>query len=56
MDNEGGFLLKFNGKEALRCHSVAFDYDNWQYTLNNVETRDLPDDLESAAVVVEHPE
>jgi hypothetical protein len=31
---EGGFLVKFDGKEVARCFAVAFDYDEWQYAIN----------------------
>lgn len=39
---EGGFLVKFDGKEVARCYAVAFDYDEWQYTINEKEKRELP--------------
>ena len=39
---EGGFVVKFDGKEAVRCYAVAFDYDEWQYTINEKEKRELP--------------
>lgn len=39
---EGGFLVKFDGKEVTRCYAVAFDYDEWQYMINNTERRELP--------------
>ena len=39
---EGGFLVKFDGKEVARCFAVAFDYDEWQYTVNDTEKRELP--------------
>ncbi len=39
---EGGFLVKFDGKEAFRCYFVSFDYDQLQYTVNNKETHKLP--------------
>ncbi len=39
---EGGFLVKFDGKEVARCYAVAFDYDERQYTVNEGEKRDLP--------------
>lgn len=39
---EGGFVVKFDGKEVERCYAVAFDYDDWQYTINNTEKRKLP--------------
>lgn len=39
---EGGFLVKFDGKEVARCYAVAFDYDEWQYRINNSEKCELP--------------
>ena len=39
---DGGFLVKFDGKEAFRCYAVAFDYDDHQYIVNNTEKHDLP--------------
>jgi len=39
---EGGFLVKFDGKEVARCYAVAFDYDEWQYTINETEKKGLP--------------
>lgn len=39
---EGGFLVKFDGKEITRCYAVAFDYDEWQYVINETEKKELP--------------
>lgn len=39
---EGGFLIKFDGKEVERCYAVAFDYDEWSYTINEKEKKELP--------------
>jgi len=39
---EGGFLVKFDGKEVARCYTVAFDYDEWQYVVNETEKKKLP--------------
>ena len=39
---EGGFVVKFDGKEVARCYAVAFDYDDWQYTVNEKDKRELP--------------
>ena len=39
---EGGFLVKFDGKKAIRCYAASFDYDEWQYTINETEKRKLP--------------
>lgn len=55
MEVEGGFLIKFNGKDVQRCHSFSVDYDMWQFTVNT-ETKELPSDLESVTVDVEHGE
>jgi len=52
---EGGFLLKFNGKEAQRCYSVSFDYDLWKYTMNAKE-KELPPDVKTIIIEVEHSE
>jgi len=50
---EGGFLVKFDGKEVERCYAVAFDYDLREYTINNTEPKKLPVDLETIVVIVE---
>jgi len=39
---EGGFLVKFDGKEVERCYAVSFDYDDWQYTVNGTDKKELP--------------
>jgi len=39
---EGGFLIKFDGKEVERCFAAAFDYDDWSYTINRKEKKELP--------------
>jgi len=52
---EGGFLLKFNDKEITRCYAVAFDYDQWQYTVNNTEKKELPPEVKTITIVTEHP-
>ena len=50
---EGGFLVKFDGKEVERCFAVAFDYDEWQCTINGTEKRKLPPDLKAITIEVE---
>jgi len=50
---EGGFLVKFDGKEVERCFAVSFDYDDWQYTINNKEKKELPAGVENITVLVE---
>lgn len=50
---EGGFLVKFDGKETIRCYAVAFDYDDWQYTVNNIEKHELPVGIKDISIAVE---
>jgi hypothetical protein len=50
---EGGFLVKFDGKEVTRCFAIAFDYDEWQYTINDTEKHELPAGVESITIEVE---
>ena len=51
---EGGFLLKFDGKKIARCYAIAFDYDEWQYTVNDRKKKKLPAKVKTITVEVEH--
>ena len=50
---EGGFLVKIDGKEVTRCFAVAFDYDEWQYIINDKEKKELPAGVETITITVE---
>ena len=50
---EGGFLVKFNGKEIKRCYAVAFDYDERKYIVNDAEEKELPPDVKSITIEIE---
>ena len=50
---EGGFLVKFDGKEAGRGYAVAFDYDEWLYTINNGEKVEIPKGVRRISIEVE---
>jgi len=50
---DGGFVVKINGKEVSRCYAVAFDYDEWQYKINDKETHPLPEKTEGISIDVE---
>ena len=39
--DEGGFLVKFDGKKSFRCYKVEFDYDEWQYIVNGAKRKEL---------------
>ena len=51
--SEGGFLVKFNGRDEFRCYAIAFDYDEWKCTVNEKETRELPKGIETIIIEVE---
>ena len=50
---EGGFLVKFDGKKAVRCYTVAFEFDEWQYKINNKTKKRLPLDVKKISVEIE---
>lgn len=50
---DGGFLIKFDGKEVERCYKIAFSYDEWTYTTNFDKPNPLPDKLKSIEVMIE---
>ena len=39
---DGGFVVKFDGKEAERCYVCKFDYDDYSYEINNKEKKAIP--------------
>ena len=51
---DGGFLVKFDGKEVQRCYKVSFDYDEGQYTINDDEPKSLPQGVKAVTILLEH--
>lgn len=51
---DGGFLVKFKGtKESARCYAVSFDYDKWEYTVNDKGPKRFPDGVKSISIEIE---
>ena len=50
---DGGFLVKFDGKKIERCYAVSFDYDDWQYTINETDKKELPAGVKKISIEVE---
>lgn len=50
---DGGFLIKFDGKEVERCYAAAFDYDERQYTINDTDTKELPVNVKTITIEIE---
>lgn len=50
---EGGFVVKFDGKQAVRCYVVAFDYDERQYTINETKKKELLSGIKSITLEIE---
>ena len=51
----GGFLVKFVGGKTKpqRCYSVAFDYDEGTYAINNEKKKELPKGTKKITVEIE---
>ena len=49
----GGFLVKFNGKEAERCYACKFDYDEYSYEINNKDKKPIPPGTQKIEIVLE---
>lgn len=51
--SDGGFLVKFDGKEPQRCYAVVFDYDEWAYAINNEQKREMPKGIRTITIEIE---
>ncbi len=51
--SSGGFLVKFNNQDVVRCYNVSFNHDLWEYTVNDRDTRPFPNDLKEIKVIIE---
>jgi hypothetical protein len=50
---DGGFAVKIDGKLVCSCYAIEFDYDEWQYKVNNSETHPLPDGTSNISIDIE---
>ena len=50
---DGGFLVKFDGKEVTRCFSISFDYDMHEFIVNGTEKRELSPNVSSISIEIE---
>ncbi len=53
MNDEGGFLVKFDGKKSLRCYKIEFDYDEYRYIVNGTKKHKLPPCVKKIDIKVE---
>ena len=49
----GGFLVKFDDGEELRCASIELDYDSWEYKTNGQEAKKIPVGIKTITVEAE---
>ena len=49
---KGGWIVKFTDTEIVRCHTISFDYDAWEYTVNNGEHKRFPDGISTITIEV----
>ncbi|MFX1295918.1 MAG: hypothetical protein ACFFD2_13840 [Promethearchaeota archaeon] len=47
-------MIKFDGEEIIRCYAVSFDYDEWNYMINENDVFDLPRDVKKITIEIEH--
>jgi hypothetical protein len=50
---EGGFLIKFNGKEKYRCYTCKFDYDEFSYEINEGRKNSIPRKTKKIEIKIE---
>jgi len=50
---DGGFLVKFDGKEVCWCYAISIDYDEWTYKINNDKVQDIPEGIEKIEIIPE---
>jgi len=50
---DGGFLIKFDDKEIARCYTISFDYDKYEYVVNEKEKQQLPVEIGAITIEVE---
>jgi len=50
---EGGFLVKFDGKEVTRCFAVSFDHDTHEFVINGNDKRELSPNVRSIGIEIE---
>ncbi len=50
---DGGFLVKFDGKEISHCYKVSFDYDEGIFITNFDPPQPLPLNLKSITIEIE---
>ena len=51
---DGGFVVKFDGKEVFRCANISFDYDTFTYKANGQDEKAFPKDgIKKIEIVLE---
>lgn len=50
---QGGFVVKFDGKEVARCYEVAFDYDEREYMINGIDKKALPPGIKRISIEID---
>jgi len=49
---KGGFKIKFDGKVCDHCYLCKFDYDEWEYVVNNKDRKPIPKDVKKIEIVI----
>jgi len=47
-----GWIVKLTDTEIVRCHTISFHYDAWEYTVNDKERKRVPDGISTIKIEI----
>jgi len=47
-----GWVVKLTDTKIVRCHTISFHYDAWEYAVNNGERKRLPDGISTIKIEI----
>ena len=50
---DGGYLVKFDGKEIKRCYAASFDFDTNEYKINFDKPKPIPKGVKTITLQIE---
>lgn len=50
--SKGGWVVKLTDTEIVRCHTITFDYDAWEYIVNKGQRKRFPDGISTIKIEI----
>ena len=50
--SKGDWIVKFTDTEIIKCHTISFHYDAWEYAVNNGARKKLPDGISTIKIEI----